>query len=39
MANISISRKLDNSALGSWAGYTYQGLCGLYHSLKLIGED
>jgi len=39
MAKISISRKLDNSALGSWAGYTYQGLCGLYHSLKLIGED
>ena len=32
------SQKYDNSALGSWAGYIYQGLCGLYHSIKLIGE-
>lgn len=33
------TRKIENSALGSWAGYIYQGLCGLYHSIKLIGED
>lgn len=40
MANETISTgKLENSALGSWAGYIYQGLCGLYHSIKLIGED
>lgn len=39
MAEEPSSRELSNSALGSWAGYTYQGLCGLYHSLKLIGED
>lgn len=39
MAGEPSSRELSNSALGSWAGYTYQGLCGLYHSLKLIGED
>lgn len=32
-------RKYENSALGSWAGYIYQGLCGLYHSLKLIGDN
>ena len=27
MAEIIIPRELDNSALGSWAGYVYQGLC------------
>ena len=32
-------RELDNSALGSWAGYVYQGLCGIYHCIRLIGED
>lgn len=32
-------RVLDNSALGSWAGYVYQGLCGIYHCIRLIGED
>lgn len=39
MAEIIISRELDNSALGSWAGYVYQGLCGIYHCIRLIGED
>ena len=29
MAEEPSSRELSNSALGSWAGYTYQGLCGL----------
>lgn len=33
------SRQLENSALGSWAGYVYQGLCGLFHCIKLIGDD
>lgn len=27
------------SAIGSWAGYIYQGLCALYHVLKLIHDD
>lgn len=39
MAEIIIPRELDNSALGSWAGYVYQGLCGIYHCIRLIGED
>lgn len=39
MAEEPSSRELSNSALGSWAGYIYQGLCGLQHCLKLIGED
>lgn len=38
MAEI-IPRELDNSALGNWAGYVYQGLCGIYHCIRLIGED
>ena len=39
MAEIIIPRELDNSALGSWAGYVYQGLCGIYHCIRLIVED
>ena len=39
MAKETNSRQLENSAIGSWAGYVYQGLCGLYHSIKLIGEN
>lgn len=31
--------EIENSAIGSWAGYIYQGLCALYHVLKLINED
>ena len=27
------------SAIGSWAGYIYQGLCALYHVLKLVCDD
>lgn len=36
---LTISRKIGNSALGSWAGYIYQGLCGIYHVLSLLKED
>ena len=39
MAKETNSRQLENSAIGSWAGYVYQGLCGLYHCIKLIGEN
>lgn len=39
MAEKIIPRELDNSALGSWAGYVYQGLCGIYHCIRLIGEN
>ena len=31
--------KIENSALGSWAGYIYQGLCGIYHVLSLLLQD
>ena len=31
--------KIENSALGSWAGYIYQGLCGVYHALSLLLTD
>lgn len=39
MAKKKVERKYDNSAIGSWAGYIYQGLCGVYHCLKLLAED
>lgn len=39
MAKNTIERKYYNSAIGSWAGFIYQGLCGLYHCLRLIAED
>lgn len=32
-------RIFNNSAIGSWAGYIYQGLCGIYYCLRLIAED
>lgn len=35
----SSDRQRENSALGSWAGYIYQGLCGVYHALSLIHKD
>lgn len=31
--------KLNNSAIGSWAGYIYQGLCAIYVVLNMIRED
>ena len=27
---------IDNTAIGSWSGFVYQGLCALYHCLRLI---
>lgn len=39
MAKKTVERKYDNSAIGSWAGFIYQGLCGLCYCLKLIAED
>lgn len=32
-------KKIENSAIGSWAGFIYQGLCAIYHVLSLIGKD
>lgn len=29
----------NNSAIGSWAGYIYQGLVGIYHSLHLMHKQ
>lgn len=31
--------KLNNSAIGSWAGYIYQGLCAIYVVLNMIRDD
>lgn len=39
MAKGTVERKYYNSAIGSWAGFIYQGLCGLYHCLSLIAKD
>lgn len=30
---------LLHTAIASWAGYIYQGLCGIYHVLTLLKED
>lgn len=32
-------RKEINSAIGTWSGFIYQGLCGLLVALKMIEED
>lgn len=32
-------RKYYNSAIGSWSGYIYQGLCAIYVVLHLIHDD
>ena len=34
-----VKKEITNSAIGSWAGYIYQGLCGIYHVLRLLLED
>lgn len=39
MANTSEEKDLLHTAIASWAGFTYQGLCGVYHALTLIKED
>lgn len=39
MANTSEEKDLLHTAIASWAGFTYQGLCGVYHVLTLIKED
>lgn len=39
MAETHSEQKLKNSAVGSWAGYIYQGLCALYHCIKLLKDD
>lgn len=33
------SREEQNSAIGSWSGYIYQGLCGLLVVLRMIRKD
>ncbi len=33
------TRKEQNSAIGSWSGYIYQGLCGLLVVLRMIREN
>lgn len=32
-------REESNSAIGSWSGYIYQGLCGILVVLRMINED
>lgn len=32
----SIKRKAEHSAIGTWDGFVFQGVCGVYHALKLI---
>jgi predicted DNA-binding ribbon-helix-helix protein len=32
-------RQINNTAIGSWSGFIYQGLCALYHCLKLIKNN
>lgn len=32
-------KKFENSAIGSWSGYIYQGCCALYHVLTLLKRD
>lgn len=36
--NVS-DQKVDNSAIGSWSGYIYQGLCGVLVVVKLLNQD
>ena len=31
--------QINNTAIGSWSGFIYQGLCALYHCLRLIKHD
>ncbi len=39
MSDKNYNCKLNNSVIGSWEAYVYQGLCGLYHSIRLIGKN
>lgn len=40
MTNNTLSRRKEiNSAVGSWAGFIYQGLCGVYHVLSLLLQN
>ena len=39
MADTLEEKDLLHTAIASWAGFTYQGLCGVYHVLTLIKED
>lgn len=39
MADTFPEKDLLHTAIASWAGFTYQGLCGVYHALTLIKED
>lgn len=32
-------RKAEFSAIGTWDGFVFQGVCGVYHALKLIKEN
>jgi len=32
-------RKTTNSAIGSWSGYIYQGLCAIYVVLTYIFDE
>ena len=31
-------QQLENSAIGSWAGYIYQGVCGMIEAVRLVTE-
>ena len=33
------SREQINSAIGTWSGFIYQGLCGILTALKMIEAD
>ncbi len=37
--NVNDDREVYNSAIGGWSGFIFQGLCALYHCLRLIKED
>lgn len=39
MSNTSEEKDLLHTAIANWAGFAYQGLCGVYHALILIKED
>ena len=32
-------REETNSAIGSWSGYIYQGLCGVLVALRMLKEN
>lgn len=36
---MATQRELDNTAIGSWAGFIYQGLCGIYHVLWMLSNQ